>query len=631
MTYTLINSTVKKIAFVNPYLQGGHNETAEMESIARFIQTANARGIEVRVFASSAEVEKFDPDFIIGITYQEAKLTPYPSYLNFNIPISMIKDTPRFVRNILTYDGFFTPSPSIVNFINEICAAHNKKKFIANGYFSLPKTEFKPADFSKAVAMYMGTNWDGIRHNNIFKLLSNGEYLKCYGPAKSWMNYPASLYGGEIPFDGKSALQRYHQHAAGLCLGHPIFDSEGVANNRIYETVAASALAICANNELNQSFYGDSVLYVDHQVPTPQLAAHIIDHVKWMRSHAGQAQEMAKAAHEIFCNTISMEFYLNEILAMHERVLKENHYLTSPKPDNLPVVTTLPQVTYLLTINEFDQAAPLLVDLQKQTYSNINVIALVKSSSDVNHHELMHKSNQNLKITYLDYKDPTTNKVLFEMLGQTEWLGVLNTKDRLFANHTAVLMDAFNRNNAENLIGVASGSLECSDELYLPEHLIDEHYIYNNNKTRVGNLEFNTSAPLCSVLLRYPLLNLTFLEALDFSQIASVSFFNEIQKQGTIFSSCEITSASYVNFAHDQLAYLNEMIRKYDDTKKHLYNADRGVVALNQRVNELQMKIDEQQQHINALMNSRVWVYTAPLRRLLNKLRSLKRQFGLSN
>jgi hypothetical protein len=40
-----MSSETKRIAIVNPYLQGGHTQTAEIESTARFITAAARLGI----------------------------------------------------------------------------------------------------------------------------------------------------------------------------------------------------------------------------------------------------------------------------------------------------------------------------------------------------------------------------------------------------------------------------------------------------------------------------------------------------------------------------------------------------------------------------------------------------------
>lgn len=126
---------VSKIAIINPYLQGGHTQTAEMESIARFVRAAKQRSIDVAVLTTTQEIEAYNPDFVLGITYQEGKLSNYPSYLTLVIPHSLVQNVPRFIRNILTYDAYVTASPFINKWLNKTCLAHNKKPLICEGYF----------------------------------------------------------------------------------------------------------------------------------------------------------------------------------------------------------------------------------------------------------------------------------------------------------------------------------------------------------------------------------------------------------------------------------------------------------------------------------------------------------------
>ena len=620
-------SSVKRIAFVNPYLQGGHTQTAEMESIARFVQAANKRNIEIKLFGCSEEVESFNPDFVIGMTYQEAKLTRFPTYLNFNVPVSMIRDVPRFVRNILTYDGFFTASPTIIDWVTQLCLANHKRPFTSFGYFSLPATTFKEADFGNAVAMYMGTNWDGNRHGNIFQLLSSGEYLKCYGPANSWKQYPPTLYGGEIPFDGKSLLDKYHQHAAGLCIGYPTFDNEGVTNNRMFEVAAASALPICADNELNRQFYGDNVLYVDHNAPSHELAEQIIEKVKWIRRNPLHAQAMAKAAHSTFCETISMEYYLNEILLMHEKVIVDKKY-SLVRTDK----SKKPHVTYLLAFPAFslDQLKLLLLDLSRQTYNNLNVLIISNDSIHLDTSQF-----NDLKIELMPYHGINDNNELLKRLhsSKPEWLAILNEYSRLFPNHTAALIDRLVSDSSINVSALCASNLECSDMLHLPESIIDQHYIFNNNKVRMGILQFNENNPATAFLFNFNLLASEILQLADFRHLDFSELLGQVNGKGKILSSCEVTCASYVSYENSQLAYLNKLIRAQDDAKKaeFLKNIEDSQLKhstenLKAQLAESQAKVSAQQYELMKILSSRSWSYTALLRGLVNLLRSLKRQ-----
>src|SRR5262245_9452855 len=111
-----------RIALLNCYLQGGHTENAEVESIARFVEAARRLGIEARTFARSEYVAEFEPDFVLSLSYTAAKLTGFPTYVLLTAPPRWFDNLPRFRRNVLSYDGYWTVSPSVSRYLGKICA-----------------------------------------------------------------------------------------------------------------------------------------------------------------------------------------------------------------------------------------------------------------------------------------------------------------------------------------------------------------------------------------------------------------------------------------------------------------------------------------------------------------------------
>ena len=101
----ITRNLVNKIAILNPYLQGGHVQIAETESATRYIDAARNLGIVAEMFSNSDDIDLFKPDIVVAITYQEGKLTKYPTYVSLNAQPSLIKNEERFLRNILLFDG----------------------------------------------------------------------------------------------------------------------------------------------------------------------------------------------------------------------------------------------------------------------------------------------------------------------------------------------------------------------------------------------------------------------------------------------------------------------------------------------------------------------------------------------
>lgn len=549
-------ATVKRIAVLNPYLQGGHTETAEMESTARFIQIANKHSIDVKVVASSDEINDYDPDFVFSLTYQCAKRSKYPSYVSVNIPVSMVENVPRFVRNILTYDAFLTASASVDRWLKYLCAVHGKTFHIAPGYFSVPATEFSPCDYTNATAMYMGTNWDGTRHKNLFMSLSDGAWLKCYGPKKSWQHYPATIYGGEVPFDGVTSLKLYHQHACGLCIGYPVCDNEGIANNRMYEIVAAGALPICSsNNEIIKDAYGDNVLYIDNLAPTELLAKEIIEKIQWIRSNPNRAEEMARAAHAIFNKQLTMEYYLDQMLALHTKVMQDNGYKKTeraarPSPRQSENKTHDPKILYIIRSRFVDEhIIPVLLSIKNQGYSNIEVVLLSQYGSE-NLLRLYQQLNlPDLKIHAITYHGRESNHDLINYLDETnaDWIAVLGEEDTIFANHSTMLLNASHRVAAGRIAAIRTGCVEVSNMERLQEPIVDEHYIKDLNFTRLG-LE---ARHLSQILFKYNyyLLADGRFAGLDFYELTEEQLLEILADAGETLNTYEISCA--VKCPHD--------------------------------------------------------------------------------
>jgi hypothetical protein len=480
-----MSSETKRIAIVNPYLQGGHTQTAEIESTARFITAAARLGITAEMFGQSEKVATFDPDFIITNTYQEPKLTQYPTYGLLSMPVAWVQDVPRFIRNILSYDGFVTPTPHVIEWLKSLCASYHKPFYNAYAAFSYPETTYQPCDFTQATAVYLGTNWDGKRHQELFTALHDGKHLKCFGPEGSWARYPQTLYGGNVPFDGVSAAKVYAKHGVGLCISHPDFDKEGVPTSRSFEIAAASALPLCSRNTFIESVFGEHALYFDHDLPGEAMAAQIRTHIEWIRKNPEGAEKIAKAAHEICSKKLALEVFIQNIVSMHHEVMQKE-YTAIQSARILPLRK---KVAYVLSIDEFiDGAKDSLSSIASQTYTDIEIFLLGKTVAD--YRTLMEEMPPLPHlITFLPYKDLQSNAAVHAALinSGAKWVGFLQSGDILFPNHTARLMQQVTeRPAATQCHAVYAGTLEKTLRGCLPEILRDEANTVRQDTVRIG-------------------------------------------------------------------------------------------------------------------------------------------------
>lgn len=497
---------VTKIAILNPYLLGGHFETAEIESARRFAIAAQQFNIDVKVLANSWEIEDFNPDFVITITYQIPKLTPYPTYGLLTMPPSWVKNEPRFVRNILSYDGFLTTSQSTIIWLKMLCEKYNKQMHYAHAAFSIKKIEYSKTEFTKAKAVYIGTNWDKNRHHNLFSYLDNGAFVKCFGPVKSWQNYSPSLYGGEIPFDGISTINTYHSHGIGLCINHPDFDREGIPSSRTFEIPAASAISICTLNDYTESIFNDTVLYVDQNTSIELYAEQIIEAVKWIRSHPKEASEMAYAANEIFNNQISLEVFIPNILILHQQVLDFNG--TKNISFNNQQTQAQDKVIYFVTIHNNDYAMEKTIQsLFTQSYSNME-ICLICNEMQIDSLPNMN----NITISYINLLDSDLNELVHQKINTSgaKWIGFVECDDILFGNHVELLLTQYHNLAPEiqrPIQIIAGGSVSLSEKPILFDDIQDEKMIPFDNKMKITYLPFDHgptyhSAPIRACLFK---------------------------------------------------------------------------------------------------------------------------------
>lgn len=539
---------VKKIAILNPYLQGGHLETAEIESARRFTLAAEKIGIEVRVLASSDDIRGFDPDFVITITYQEPKLTSYPTYGLVTMPVTWVRDIPRFVRNILSYDGYITPVTSVIDWLKALGKLNNKIIYIANAAFSIPKTEFFSCNFTQATPVYIGTNWDKSRHSGLFKLLTESSdqstYLRCFGPKKNWVQYSEKLYGGEIAFDGFSAINVYQNNGIGLCINHPDFDREGVPSSRTFEIAASSAIAICSHNEYTESIFGDSVLYVDHKVSTDELGYQIIEAVEYIRNNPEASANMAREAHDIFIKNISMEIFLDRILDMHSTILTANDYLRNKH--NIPKE----KVLFIIKVddNNYHHLEETINTIQQQTY---NLIDWVINCSTTLQENIAKKLNLTAQ-QFINHHESHTEDLL-PYLFQTEasWLGIIQAGDKLFKQHVSSLLKIANTSAAfrNNLVAIQSGCLAESKDFFLSDDVKDDHFIKNDARAKIHYLPQSTSKSdflqLRSCLFQIKNINFSILQELHLNEPTETINKKALSSFGFIQEIADLTTSFY--------------------------------------------------------------------------------------
>lgn len=367
---------VKKIAIQHPY-----EAVAETQSAARFISTAKKFGIEVRELRNSCDIVDFSPDFVLSLSHQDPKLTPFPTYGVMTAPQSFY-ETPRFIRNILTYDGYLTVTDQMSEWLTDICFGARKIStpigFYANTVSSLTTPPIP--SMKDASLMYIGTNWDGNRHGKLFDYLSKLTPLKVYGPRKNWTGHE-NVYCGEIPFDEQSVLERYNQCGLGLCLDRDDFARESMPSSRVYECLAANALPICYRTDFYEKWFGDNLLYIDTNVNSIEIANQVAERISWVKKHPELAKEKLRNSVAIYADNFSLDVMIDNLLAYHARLLINKGYTIKPLSTD---TESTPLVGTIIRTGGRDERFLIraLDSIRNQTYRNLTVLCVIWQNKD---------------------------------------------------------------------------------------------------------------------------------------------------------------------------------------------------------------------------------------------------------
>jgi hypothetical protein len=287
--------------------------SAERELLRRFEVAGKNLRIDIAGGFSSEEARAFKPETILAThPYVRKDLDVLTLGCLWN-PRQFMEAVPEFAPNTLTYDGFLYASENIKGWCRALIAGSDKSYLESTLYPSTYRTEFLPPKRFE-FPVYVGTNWDGERHGEVFAELGKRKFIRAYGPKSRWETLNAlGAYYGELKFGGVELFKAYSESAIGLCLHHPSHLKDGVPNMRIFEIIASNAIPICDDHAFIRDAFGDSVLYLDMATSPHVIAEQLIEHVLWIQSHPRQCVEMIRAAHQKFSESYCLEALLERM------------------------------------------------------------------------------------------------------------------------------------------------------------------------------------------------------------------------------------------------------------------------------------------------------------------------------
>jgi hypothetical protein len=308
------------IAIHNPF---AGSQVAETELSLRMSKAFAALGHAAREVSTPDDINACAPDFVLALHPLAAKISSFPTYGCMWSPSSYLRGEPLQQKNIQTYDGYFCGSAAIAQWIAELLKFHPKSADLGLLLPSAGWSEFAPSvalQAGDATVAYFGSNWDGERHREIFEALDGRGVVTVHGRNGAW-DFLRHSYGGVVAFDGGSVVDAIARCGVGLCLHSPAHLAQGIPSMRIFETVAAGAVAIADRHPFIERHFGGCVLYLGNGSAAAR-AQELIRNLDWVRSHPEESVKMAARAHAVL-RQFSLESMLDRVVKAHDARLRE--------------------------------------------------------------------------------------------------------------------------------------------------------------------------------------------------------------------------------------------------------------------------------------------------------------------
>jgi hypothetical protein len=330
-----------RIAYHNPWKDSAENQGyRSMEAAGRAI------GVEVISCADEAAIESCQPDFVLCVTAGVAKITDIPTYLTVHVPVSVLVENPVCFRNFFSFDGYLTISDSLVRTIRDITFGAGRYEAEPGFCYLTPQISALSCDWARtdlANTMriaYFGTNWQA-RMPDLFDALDPLGILAIHGPEHRWRERNYRSYQGPVPFDGQGPQRIYAERGIGLAIMDEEWWRADVTSNRIFEIASVGAVAICQDMAWTRKWFGDSVLYFNPDLPVPEMVAQISGHYAFCLAHPEQARDLGQRARAIFEAHFAAEHMLRNAIAYHQRKQHEQAAWIASMPPAPPVTVVV--------------------------------------------------------------------------------------------------------------------------------------------------------------------------------------------------------------------------------------------------------------------------------------------------
>lgn len=375
-----------------PSLKNGEYETKE-----RIKHASRSLGYECIVLDVNGNVlEKEDSAcvddiaFAISLHFYTPKLFDCFTYLALWNPYQFYFDWgyEQQAQHVLSYDDFLSCDSEVADDqVKRLIAFDRTRDWNPFAFHhSLSEPVIEPRREGDKTIFYCGINWERItkskgRYHDLFKLLDAHDDIAFYGPeqfleSQPWQGF--DHYQGELPFDGKSVVERIAECGIALVLSSDAHIESGLMSSRLYESCAAGAIVIADENAFAKKHFGDALLYIDSNQSADAVYQQVRRHVDWIERHPEEAFEKACRAQQIFLEHFDFKVTLKRIMEGH--AARQSHLnelsLASVEKERVLAVQVMTDCEDA-TLDAF------IAKVRGQRYSNIEWAVIVDADKEL--------------------------------------------------------------------------------------------------------------------------------------------------------------------------------------------------------------------------------------------------------
>ncbi len=418
---------------------------AEAELAFRMLTAAHS--VEsVKAIASSDmnEIEAFQPDVVVPLHFFIPKLFDAFTVGCMWNPESAIERNHAW-DNIKSYDGYGVASESQEQLVRALKFRSPAPYLLSKLYPSTNVTTFKkPENFFSPV--YIGSNWNKEQKRDFFSLM---EDIRVFGPRDRWSHLADSIYQGEVPIDGKSLLNVYHESGIGLALHNNDHNIEGIPSMRPFEIAASSSVMISDKNSFVQQEFGENALYLDTSLSKKEVVEQLNELISWIRSHPQQAQEMAEVCHNIFIEKFSLEILLRNLI-------QDIHQFNAVRIDSFASDLTQVEIIVRSDGKHRETLLRALKSINRQSYRAITALLVYRGPTDLlpSLKKQINEHIPDLNVKYIctnDKQDRSSQFYSGLRATTASYIGYLDHDDVLFSDHVSILADCLSKNPSASL------------------------------------------------------------------------------------------------------------------------------------------------------------------------------------